>query len=156
MNREILFRGKRVDNGKWAYGYYVNCSGPGCKPNETRHYIVEYPNVWHEFYTPTHGEYTGLKDRNGKRIFEGDILREPPKNDWEKKNYVAYEIFWHDNDSCDRHIGWQMNRLHFFGALCGADIYPISFRPEWTNRMEIIGNIHDNPELWEVRNDGCS
>ena len=152
MNREILFRGKRIDTGEWVEGAYfpakdgaLICTNiaAGTPVDETAMCIA-----W-SVDPDTVGQYTGLTDKNGKKIFEGDILREPAKIDWEKKNFVGFEVFWHDNDSCDRHIGWQMNRLHFYGSLSGADIYPISFRPEWTSRMEVIGNIHDNPELLE-------
>lgn len=144
MNREILFRGKRIENGEWVYGSLVLWYD-GSISIETGVYDAPMYDV----DPATIGQYTGLTDKNGKKIFEGDILREPAKNGWEKKNFVGFEVFWHDNDSCDRHIGWQMNRLHFYGSLGGADIYPISFRPEWTRRMEVIGNIYDNYEFLE-------
>jgi uncharacterized phage protein (TIGR01671 family) len=146
--REILFRGKRVDNGEWMEGFFIRILNPFTVSGEPiRNCICDGTNIFPEVYPETVGQYTGLTDKNGKKIFEGDILREPPGDDWEKKNFVGFEVFYHDNDSCDSHVGWQMNRLHFYGALCGADIYPRSFRPAWTNKMEVVGNIHDNPEM---------
>ena len=133
MNREILFRGKRVDTGEWAYGCYVNCSGPGCQPYETRHYIVEYPNAWHEFYTATRGEYTGLKDRNGKRIFEGDIV-EYVRVGWDDPEMTRAEVIW-----CDFDGGW--------GSTEGQDYWSDALTATDAERMTVIGNIHDNPEL---------
>lgn len=148
MNREILFRGKRIDNGEWVYGQYAYLLNARTEDGEPiKHMIVDGTPFGQTVDPSTVGQYTGLTDKNGRKIFEGDILREPAKNDWEKKNFVGFEVFWHDNDSCDRHIGWQMNRLHFYGAIGGADIYPISFRPEWAKRMVVIGNIHDNELL---------
>lgn len=148
MNREILFRGKRIDNGEWVYGQYAYLLNARTKDGEPiKHMIVDGTPFGQTVDPSTVGQYTGLTDKNGKKIYEGDILREPAKNGWEKNNFVGFEVFWHDNDSCDRHIGWQMNRLHFYGAISGADIYPLSFRPEWTKKMEVIGNIHDNELL---------
>ena len=91
-------------------------------------------------------QYTGLTDKNGKEIYEGDLLRTPSLEEYDKKNYVVYEVFWHDNDCCDNHIGFQINRVHFQGNLCGTNLfYP--FKPKYTNKMEVIGNIYENKEL---------
>ena len=127
MNRKILFRGKRVDNGKWAYGYYVNCSGPGCQPNETTHYIVEYPNAWNEIYTSTLGQYTGLTDRNGKRIFEGDILRYDGETS-------IYDVRW------DYHR-WLVQMHGDYPTM------PDDLDDFFCQYAEVVGNIHDDLEL---------
>lgn len=146
--REYLFRGKRKDNGDWVIGNLVSTS-----PDEVFILIGitghikrdDYECYMIEVIPETVGQYTGLKDKNGKEIYEGDILREPAKNEWEAVNYAAYEVFFHDGDDAYVNIGFQMNRMHFYGSVCGGSLL-MSFLPKWTKRLEIIGNIHDvNP-----------
>jgi len=75
-------------------------------------------------------QYTGLKDSKGKEIYEGDIV-----------NFVTYEeekleVYWY-NETC----GWQMKRIVGSGTM---------FIPNYTDYLEVIGNIYENPELLEV------
>ena len=88
------------------------------------------------------------QDKNGKKIFEGDILRDLPEDKWEGTSYIGYEVFWHDNECCDNHIGWQMDRQHPQGNLVAGTINLIrKFQPKYVSKMIVIGNIYDNPEL---------
>ena len=159
--REILFRGKRLDNGKWVEGFFVKRIDrltliPKCyilvQEEDTSGITGEptgYLNTefsWYEVIPETVGQYTGLKDNNGKRIFEGDILRIAKISDGLGSYYhppldypVNVVVKW---DLC----AWMWE------TLCEDKRY-ISFPNAWCHyECEIIGNIHDNPELLEVDN----
>jgi uncharacterized phage protein (TIGR01671 family) len=96
-------------------------------------------------------QFTGLLDKNGREIFEGDLLRRPVgSRPFDKFNFVVYEVFYHENDCADRHVGFQMNRTHYQGGLRGTSDFP-DFLPKNTVQMEVIGNIYENPELLECK-----
>lgn len=135
MNREILFRGKRVDNGEWIEGNLLTYPS-----GDTRIAVTvsghKNPAIYGslEFVIPeTVGQYTGLTDKNGKKIFEGDIFI----GFWKEKLVVYY-------DNC--YLGFRVR------TPSGSD-NEISYYANYRNNkidIEIIGNIHDNPELLEV------
>ena len=146
--REIVFRGKKVNDGMWIQGYLFQCWG--------RAYILwgmtnDTPTM-HDVKPETVGQFTGLVDKNGKMIFEGDIVRfiwwwfDGAERESELTGTIVYSSDnmsfqlkgvknkeWRDFVGADEH---DMDYLTPFSELnfCDAD-------------FEIIGNIHDNPEL---------
>lgn len=147
--REISFRGKRADNGEWVEGILFNA--------EEDTFIIPHGNEYS--YNPieglafdvygckvapeTVGQYTGLTDKNGKKIFEGDIVKcTDTINDFEFNAVVEF-----GNPNGEYNWGYQLKFISGeesnFDILCWVDM------KETGAYIEIIGNIHDNPELME-------
>ena len=142
--REILFRGKRTINGDWVYGDFVH----GNKRKSLRDSIFVYDSETqsfndYEINPSTLGQYTGLKDKNGKRIFDGDILHIAR---------IADGLCGYYQPPLDYHVNvvvkWDLCAW-MWETLCEDKRY-ISFPDAWCHyECEVIGNIHDNPELLE-------
>lgn len=147
--REILFRGKRLNNGEWAEGYLyehepalVGIVSENDVPEPSKWFIARTgfadwnmprPVEFVEIEPSTVGQYTGLKDKNGKRIFEGDILGSR-YDDLYPDDVVIEVVKWFRN-------GWYTQQgENLPDALDEDGVLPGS---------EIIGNITDNPELME-------
>lgn len=134
MSREILFRGKRIDNGEWVEGFYVK--------HGSRHWI--YTGEMQYMYLPVCADlptkyevsaesvcqYTGLTDKNGRKIFDGDIVEVTEGSldcDNGKGNVIFYEGLWYVD-------GEPQNSLY-------------DLRNIGDHEIEVIGNIFDNEEL---------
>ena len=131
MDREIKFKGKRINHSKWIYG--------GCtkgidhisdKRRKERFYIGYMPIYIEEVYPETVCQYTGLKDIEGNKIFEGDLV------EWE--DVTGYE----DGAGC---IEWEPSHAGWFVVNDTTDIFDTVY--DFDNCLRIIGNKFDNPQL---------
>ena len=150
--REILFRGKRKDNGEWVYGNFVR----GCVDDFA--YIVEFGNKelcrnYVEVNPSTVGQYTGLKDKNGTKIFEGDVVKTQP----------FYDRPYSDKRKSKEFIGVVkyktkiFNGNKYYSKQCYNGEWGLKFYEDFGKythyswgelwNCKVIGNIHDNPEI---------
>ena len=124
--REMLFRGKRVDTKEWVYGYYFE-GFTGISYILVLHDHILKMTEFYEVIPETIGQFTGLLDKNGVKIFEGDIVREHV-NDYtpiyQNGIYMAYNV----DKINDPYVSTQFNVI-------------------WRNGCEVIGNIHDTSKL---------
>ena len=127
MKREILFRGKRADNGEWIYGYLI---GNNVIVGEVVDFDDDYFNTqfWYKVDPETVGQFTGLTDKNGTKIFEGDIVRFYDDSEDELTNGVV--IFNADLCSFCVSMSWYED---------------VMLMAHW--QYEVIVNIYDNLEL---------
>lgn len=119
--RDILFRGKSIDDGSWVYGLLTkNLHGDIC--------IIPYDSTFlYRINLKTLGQYTGVKDKDGEKIFEGDVI----------KCTMIYDV------GCYPHFETETKEVKYIEG-CFIPLYDCE-----RNTYQVIGNIYDNPELIE-------
>lgn len=163
--RKIKFRGKRIDNNEWIYGSLVileNIDG------EKIFSILKSDGAGQHVIEETIGEYTGRKDKNGKEIFESDIVRKitydkmadiskyedekafkKHKRRLIKHSKCIFDTEYEYHQNRDYKVEWYLNGFYPFAdspyncGHCGC--------AENSEEMEVVGNIYDNPELLGVK-----
>ncbi|ELQ0051165.1 hypothetical protein R2C82_000620 [Listeria monocytogenes] len=130
--REIEFRGKRIDNREWIYGNLMQFEDratfifaderKGASTLTYAHFII---NNMHAIDEKTIDQYTGLKDKNGKKIFEGDVG-------------------WDEHNECYGVVKFEEGKFLYVWENIAEDLQEVA------DGIEICGNIHENPDLLEV------
>ena len=135
MNRQILFKAKRKDNGEWVEGGYFS------EPYTEKKFIICWNsfglgfNEFIEVEPDALCQYTGLTDKNGKRIWENDIC--------DRKEKYPEIVTYNKGD-------WQLDYSYVFGKEMYTDACNLGFYVCERDCVEVIGNIFDNPDLLEV------
>ncbi len=161
MEREILFRGKRKDNGEWVYGYPLIDTAPCslkakgacvCPHDGSQAYIISWDDPYHEYnyvdvIPETIGQYTGLTDKNGAKIFEGDFLGTRT----EENDYVYLVVYGLVECSgygfgVEGVILDDSSYADYSGELCPLNKFLEDHVP-----MMVIGNVHDSPKVESCR-----
>lgn len=130
MSREILFKAKRIDNGEWVEGQYAYITNPLTEDGKPiKHLICNGTSIFNDLIDPvTLCQYTGLTDKDGKKIWENDIVELP-----DEEGYFTCK--------------WEEDAARF---VMNGDGLTVDFDNYWSYQTEVIGNIFDNPELLEA------
>ncbi len=145
MENRYLYKAKRIDNGKWVTGFYVKGSD---MYGEEVHVIFETDAIFYshgdldgfaEINPATICQCTGLKDKNGELIWENDIVME-------ESNTAPIKFGMYGS-----HFDYGINNLGFYVNFA-MDTYLRQDIGYWHKKVEVIGNIFDNPELFEGKN----
>lgn len=130
--KEIIFRGKRKDNKEWVQGYYFKRVRNFAGLKTIEHCYIQYETwdegfITYKVYPKTVSQFTGLVDKHGKKIFEGDILA---------KGFELYEVRWNPEQ-----VRWGIY----------SDNYEVAGFTKFSETyFEVVGNIYDNKELEEL------
>ena len=155
--REIEFRGKDINDNKWVYGFYSQFHNRPVVDEPNSHQIFEIlpdeksirlfktsiGGIWHIIDENTLGQFTGLCDKNGKKIYEGDII----KSHYGSIYIVKYFADWSG-------FSLKLVFLNTEGKLIRATGRQHLYKNDCT-RLEILGNVWDNPELLGGRDEEC-
>ncbi len=139
INNRFLFKAKRIDNGEWVQGFYYVFMG--------KHYIFEQPfennNLTHQVDESTICQCTGLRDKNGRLIFENDIVKDLFSDTAAPIRYGSYQSCF-DSTKVE-HVGFYVDWSGKYNKNYRKDL------GYWIHMVdaEIIGNAFDNPELLE-------
>ena len=124
--RIFKFRGKDRANGRWSYGSLVIV--------DDSYHILDEEDTAHDYNRvdeETVGQFTGLHDKLGNEVYEGDLLS--------RSTDLTYQVYWNNNES-----GFNMKNTSWADDDCPMNFYNVE------GRFEVIGNIHDNPELNKI------
>lgn len=130
--REILFRAKRIDNGEWVEGYYLKTTlGKDIEPSDVIFVPFKINRSgqwgWIKVLPETLCQFTGMVDKNGRRIWENDIIKH------EISDTIGVVKWYHED-----YVGWYLDDVV---------VDEQQFTDEMWNECEVIGNIFDHPEL---------
>ncbi len=118
MSREIKFRGEKTEGGKWVYGFYQEHPLAYC-------HIQNSSNDWFPVFADTVGQYIGVDDKNGKEIYEKDIVL----IDGEDEYFV---------------VEWGVDTARF---VMNSETLTVDFDNYWGYQIEVIGNVYENADL---------
>lgn len=159
--REILFRGKRVDNGEWVYGFYNRCEA---RLTYTEEHYKNNPRSWIQTVenegfagqlvhvdADTVGQYTGLTDKNGNRVYENDILFD----DFGESYCIVKFGKYASSSGSERftaNVGFYTAWVGKCQNLLRRDLG--YWLKSMNNTTSVVGNIHDNPDMLTDKGEG--